>query len=438
MANTGLNLWKHAIEIIPGGNGLLSKRPDRYVPDLWPTYYSQSSGVEVTDMDGNTYIDMAQMGIGTAILGYSHPELTEAVCSATKSGVNCTLNAPDEVRLAERLLELNPFAGGVKFARTGGEAMAIAIRIARAASGKDKVAFSGYHGWSDWYLATNLGNKEGLADHLLPGLNPKGVPYGLINTSIPFLYNSVSDLERVIDENSDIGIICIEGARYDFPQDDFLEAINQIARKKDIIVISDEITSGWRMTDGGVFKLNALEPDIVVYAKALGGGFAISAVVGKKGIMSFAQDTFISSTMWTEKIGFVAGLKTIDILTRDRVWEHLIHIGKRIGAGWEAIARKYDLKMSTTNFKPLITFKLDYGEMNNALLTYYIQEMLKSGYLAASSVYVSLAHTEDIVDKYLDVADGVFSRMANAIAEDNLDSLLKTSLRTDSFVRITK
>ena len=240
----GYLMWQRAVKSMPGGNGLLSKRPDRYAPDIWPSYFSSCSGVNVVDLDGNNYIDMAQMGIGSAILGYAHPELTKAVSDVIKDGVNCTLNAPEEVLLAEKLLELNPFAGGVRFARSGGEAMAMAVRIARAKTGKDKVIFSGYHGWSDWYLATNLSNKNGLNEHLIPGLDARGVPAGLANTAIPFTYNSVEDFEKKIKENPDAGVICMEGARYDFPSQEFLETVSRIAKKNNMIIISDEITSG--------------------------------------------------------------------------------------------------------------------------------------------------------------------------------------------------
>ena len=281
-ANMSDEMWQRALQIIPGGNGLLSKRPERYAPDIWPTYFTTANGVSITAINGTTYTDMAQMGIGSAILGYAPEELTQAICDAARKSVNCTLNCPEEFELAEKLIELNPFAGGVKFARTGGEAMSIAIRIARAASGKTKIAFSGYHGWSDWYLAANIGNSEGLSQHLIPGLNTHGVPSSLCNTAIPFAYNSVEDFQRVIDEHSDLGVICIEGARYDFPSQEFLTAITNYARNKNIIVVSDEITSGWRLTDGGVYKLNNFNPDIVVYGKAMGGGYAISAVVGTR------------------------------------------------------------------------------------------------------------------------------------------------------------
>lgn len=437
-ASSGLRLWQRATAAIPGGNGLLSKRPDRYAPDIWPSYYASAQGVEVIDLDGNRYVDMAQMGLGSAILGYAHPELTDAVCSAASRGVNCTLNAPEEVYLAELLLELNPFAGGVRFARTGGEAMAIAVRIARSHSGRAKVAFSGYHGWCDWYLAANLGSEDGLADHLLPGLESKGVPPGLRGTAVPFLYNDVEDFERVMAAHPDVGVICVEGARYDFPTREFLEAIAMRARERGIVIVSDEITSGWRLTDGGVYKLNGFAPDIVVYAKAMGGGFAIAAVLGTADVMESAQDSFISSTMWTESVGFVAALKTIEILRRGRGWEHLQRIGEKIGKGWEALGEKHAVRLKTTDFKPLVTMKLDYGDDNLRVTTLFTQEMLDRGYLAAGSVYVSLAHTDGVVDDYLAAADGAFAAVAEALDGGTLDSALRTRPRSDAFQRLTR
>lgn len=434
--NTGLKLWQKAIKTIPGGNGLLSKRPDRYAPDIWPTYFSKAKGCEIWDLDGNKYIDMAQMGIGTAMLGYSHREVNLAVKEAVENCVNATLNAPEEVFLAEKLLELNPFAGGVKFARTGGEAMAIAVRIARAYSGKDKIAFSGYHGWSDWYLATNLECNSNLSDHLLPGLRPKGVSQALHGSVIPFAYNNVEALEKLA-EKSDFGVIVIEGARYDFPTPEFISAVQRVAGEKNAVLVVDEITSGWRMTDGGVYKLNGLSPDIVVYGKGMGNGFAISAVIGKKDVMEQAQETFISSTFWTERVGFVAALKTIEILIRERVWNHLINIGTKIGNGWESLAQEHGLKLKTTDFKPLITMKFDYGNQNSAIATLFTQEMLKRGYLAASSIYVSYAHNEEIVEKYLKNVDEVFGVIADAIANNSISEKLETSIRDEGFKRLT-
>lgn len=434
----GQNLWNRAVKVIPGGNGLLSKRPDRYLPSVWPTYFSSCKGVEVKDLDGNKFIDMAQMAVGSAILGYANKELVKAVNKASKKGINCTLNSPEEVYLAEKLLELNPFAGGVKFAKTGAEAMSIAIRIARAYCKKDKVAFSGYHGWSDWYLATNLDKGDNLNNHLLPGLSTYGVPRGLKNTVVPFIYNDTDDFKKVLETNPDIGIICIEGARFEYPSNNFLKAIMEVAKKKKIILISDEITSGWRITDGGVYKVNGFKPDLVVYGKGLGGGYAISAVLGKENIMQEANNTFISSTMFTERTGFAAALKTIEILCENEVWKHLSYIGNMIGDEWLRLAKKYDLDFSVNEFKPLITLKPHYGDKNNLINTIFIQEMLKKGYLAANSIYVSYAHNEAIVEKYIKKVDEVFSLISRAINKKCLDKLLDTKERSDSFGRLTK
>jgi len=436
MKSKGQQLWKRAVKAIPGGNGLLSKRRERYAPDIWPTYFSKAKGVEIWDLDGNKFVDMAQMGIGAAILGYCNEEVDLAVKRVIDGGVSTTLNAQEEVLLAEKLLELNPFAKGVKFARTGGEAMAVAVRIARAFTGKDKVAFSGYHGWSDWYLAANLSGDNNLSEHLLPGLSPLGVPQGLKETAIPFKYNDPDDFNRTIKNNPDIGTIVIEGARYDFPTQEFLDTIQKTAKEKDIVIILDEITSGWRITDGGVYKTNGFRPDLVVYGKGMGNGYAISAIVGKKTVMDMAQETFISSTFWTERVGFAAALKTIEVIKREKVWEHLIHIGTLIGDGWLKLAEKHDLNLYVTDFKPLITMKLGYGELNSAIVTLFTQEMLKRGYLAAASVYVSYSHNEKIVEKYLNNMDEVFKIMSDAINSGKVLEKLETRVKEEGFKRL--
>ena len=172
----GQELYKKAKKLIPGGTMLLSKRPEMFLPENWPSYFSKAKGCEVWDLDNNKFIDMTIMGIGTNILGYGNDEVDKAVQKVISNGNMSTLNCPEEVQLAEKLIEINPWADMVRFARSGGEANAIAIRIARAASGKDGVAVCGYHGWHDWYLSANHNRENELADHLLPGLNPIGVP----------------------------------------------------------------------------------------------------------------------------------------------------------------------------------------------------------------------------------------------------------------------
>tara|TARA_R110001583_G_scaffold16272_12_gene66712 strand:- start:18405 stop:19736 length:1332 start_codon:yes stop_codon:yes gene_type:complete len=434
--NKSLELWNRAIEIIPGGNGLLSKRPDRYAPDIWPAYFQKAKGVYIWDIEGNRYVDMAQMGLGTAILGYSDDNVNKAVCDAIERGINTTLNCPEEVALAEKILQFDSCFEGVKFARTGGEAMSIAIRIARAFSGKDKIAFSGYHGWSDWYLATNLESKENLKDHLLPGLSPLGVPAGLKGTSIPFKYN---DVEDVIAQTKDheLAAIVIEGARYEFATEGFLKEVRRIANEKNAILIFDEITSGFRMCMGGVYHLYDIQPDMAVYGKALGNGFAISAIAGKKDVMDSAQDTFISSTFWTERVGFAAALETINQLEKRDVFSKLSSRGRAIASEWQKLFKKHNLDFAITEFLPLVTFKPMYKENNNKILTLFSQEMLEKGYLASSSIYLSDCHTEGIIEDYMKALDSTLETVASAIESKSIDKYLKTRIREDGFKRLT-
>lgn len=249
----GQKLWGRAKRVIPGGNMLLSKRAEMFLPELWPAYFKKSKGCTVWDLDGRAYTDMTIMGVGTNILGYGNEEVDDVVIQAVKDGNMSTLNAPEEVYLAEKLIQIHPWADMVRFARTGGEANAVAIRIARAATAKDKVAVCGYHGWHDWYLSANLGSDDELSGHLLPGLQPKGVPRNLGGTVYPFNYNDFSGLEELINRH-DIGIIKMEVVRNVAPDDDFLHKVRELASKRNIVLIFDECTSGFRETLGGFIK----------------------------------------------------------------------------------------------------------------------------------------------------------------------------------------
>jgi glutamate-1-semialdehyde aminotransferase len=433
---TGAKLWKQAKQIIPGGNSILSKRPERYGKDIWPTYFEKSKDIYVWDLDGKKFIDMAQMGIGSSILGYNNKEVNEQVNIAINKGINTTLNCKEEVFLAQKLLKLNNFADSVKFARSGGEAMNVAIRIARAFSKKKKIAFSGYHGWFDWYLASNLKNKNNLNEHLLEGLLTNGVPNELKNTIFPFKYDDEKDLEKVINTNKEIGIIVVESARYNYPEKNFVKKINQLVKKRNLVLICDEITTGFRISNSGAYKKIGFKPDIVVYGKGLGNGFAISAVLGKKRIMSCAQDTFISSSNWSERVGFVAALKTLEIIERDKIWKKINTLGKIVAVNWRKIFLKYNLKIEVCNFYPLISMKLKYGKLNNYIITLFTQEMLKRGYLASTSIYLSSKHNNYVIKNYLKSCDIVFSYISKILKEKKIKNSLLTSVRTDAFQRL--
>jgi glutamate-1-semialdehyde 2,1-aminomutase len=431
---TGQKLWKRAKTVIPGGNMLLSKRAEMFLPDQWPAYFSKAKGCRVWDLDGNEYIDMCIMGIGTNTLGYGHPEVDDAVRKVIDAGNMSTFNCPEEVYLAERLIELHPWADMARFARSGGEANAIAIRIARAASGRDKVAICGYHGWHDWYLSANLGDDKSLDGHLLPGLEPNGVPRNLRGTVLPFPYNDFAALEALVNAH-DIGVIKMEVVRNFGPENNFLQKVRDLATKRGIVLIFDECTSGFRETFGGIHKKYGVEPDMAMFGKAMGNGYAITATIGRREVMEAAQTTFISSTFWTERIGPAAALKTLDVMERVKSWETVSATGRSITERWQKFAAKHGLKIKTSGIPALTSFAFE----SPAALSYktlITQEMLAKGYLATTSVYVCTEHTPAIVDGYFAALDPLFALIKECEEGRPVADLLKGPVCHAGFKRL--
>ncbi|OGZ22929.1 MAG: aminotransferase class III [Candidatus Nealsonbacteria bacterium RIFCSPLOWO2_01_FULL_41_9] len=432
----GVQLWNRAKKIIPGGTQLLSKRSEMFLPEHWPSYFKKAKGVRVFDLDGNKLIDMAYMGIGACVLGYADPDVNKAVKKVIDEGSMCTLNSPEEVELAELLLKLHPWAQKVRYARTAGEALAIAVRIARAYTGKDKVAFCGYHGWHDWYLAANLADKKNLDGQLLPGLEPAGVPRCLKGTAIPFHYNKTEELEKIVRKN-DIGVIVMEPRREHPPEKGFLEKVRKIANKIGAVLIFDEVTSGFRMNVGGIHMLYKVYPDIAVFGKAMSNGYPMAAVIGRDKVMDGAQKSFISSTYWTERIGPASTIAVIKKMQKYNVPSHLIKIGNSIGEGWKELAKKHNLKIEVFNIPSLISFKFNYGQDSQALHTLLNQEMLKRGFLTTKSVYVCWSHKKEHVKQYLKNLDEVFGLIKKAIKNKKIYDLLEGPVAHAGFKRLT-
>lgn len=431
---TGQKLWQRAKQVIPGGNMLLSKRAEMFLPEQWPAYFSKAKGCTVWDMDGKAYTDMSIMGIGTNILGYGHPEVDAAVQQTVAAGNMSTFNCPEEVYLAEKLVELHPWADMARLARSGGEANAVAIRIARAASGKDKVAVCGYHGWHDWYLSANLGDDESLSGHLLPGLEPNGVPQNLRGTVFPFNYNNYAELVALVDAH-DIGVIKMEVVRNQGPEDNFLQKVRQLATDRGIVLIFDECTSGFRQTLGGLHKLYGVEPDMAMFGKALGNGYAITATIGRRDVMEAAQSTFISSTFWTERIGPSAALKTLEVMERVQSWDTITHTGLEIRNGWQCLADKHGLDIEHWGLPALtgFTFRSPHALAYKTLIT---QEMLSKGYLAGNSVYVCTEHTPEVLLGFFDALDPVFGLIKECENGRDVMSLLKGPVCHGGFRRL--
>ena len=430
----GQKLWRRAKRVIPGGNMLLSKRAEMFLPDQWPAYFSKAKGCRVWDLDDRELIDMSIMGIGTNLLGYGHPEVDEAVAATVTAGNMSTLNCPEEVWLAERLVALHPWADMARFARSGGEANAIAIRIARAATGRDKVAICGYHGWHDWYLATNLQNDSGLEEHLLPGLEPNGVPKGLAGSVQPFSFNRLDQLEMIAAEHQ-LAAVKMEVQRSMPPDPGFLEGVRTLCTRRGIVLIFDECTSGFRQTFGGLHLKYGVEPDMAMFGKAMGNGYAITATIGRRSVMEAAQSTFISSTFWTERIGPTAALKTLEVMEREHSWETVTAIGLELRARWQDLADRYRLPISHNGLPALSGFTFQ-SSKSLEYKTLIAQEMLKKGYLASTSCYVSVCHTPDVIDPYLGALDDVFAVISECEAGRPVDELLEGPVCHGGFKRL--
>jgi glutamate-1-semialdehyde aminotransferase len=430
----GQELYQRAKRMIPGGTQLLSKRPEMFAPGVWPAYYSKAKGCRVWDLDGSAYIDMSIMGVGAVILGYADDDVDQAVIASIRNGVSSTLNCPEEVELAELLIEIHPWAQMVRFCRSGGEAMSMAVRIARASTKRDLVFFSGYHGWTDWYLCANLGDTDALDGHLMPGLQPKGVPRGLRGTAIPFAVNDIRSLKGLIQGRANaIAAIVIEPARgEDAPQDYLLELRNLVS-EIGAVLIFDEITSGFRMHAGGIHLRYGVNPDIAVFAKSMANGYAMAAVLGVESVMQAAQTTFISSTNWTERIGPTASLATIRKYIRHDAANHLIVTGNLVKRVWAEKAAKHHLEIKISGLPSLANFAFIHPEAQR-LQTYFTIAMLTKGFLGFRQFKPSLAHTTEDVQRYATAVDETFSEMARKDPE----SLITTPAAHTGFSRLTK
>ena len=385
----GQKLYSKAKQIVAGGNMLLSKRPEMFLPEQWPSYFSKSKGCEVWDLDGNKYIDTLMMP-GTNSLGYNYEEIDEAVKDTINSGNMSTLNAPEEVELTERLVELHPWADMARFARSGGEANSVAIRLARAASGKDSVH--------------------------------------------PFEYNNFDKLEELV-KTKNIGVIKMEVYRNKEPENNFLHRVRKLANQHNIVLVFDECTSGFRKNYGGLHKLYDVEPDVAMFGKALGNGYAVTAVLGKREVMQAAEKSFISSTFWTERIGSSAALATLKAMDKEKSWKKITSTGESVNQEWLKLSQEFELPITISGLAALTTFTF---KSDNALAykTLITQEMLKKGYLAATAVYVCTAHTPDIIKTYLENLKPIFKTIKECEEGRDIMKLLEGPIAHNGFKRL--
>ncbi len=435
--NRGYALYQEALERIPGGTQLISRRPQLYSPGLTPPYVSRGKGARFWDLDGNAYLDL-MMCVGASILGYADDAVDAAVVAQIRNGTAFSVSSPLEVELARELAAVIPCAEMVRYCKGGGEANAIAVRIARGVTGRDKVLFCGYHGWHDWYLAANLESDEALDTHLLPGIRPQGVPQSLAGTALPFRYNDLASLEAQLERHrGQIACIIMEPARgASLPAPGFLEGVRQLATAHGAVLIFDEVVTGFRLAPGGAQERFGVVPDMATYAKAISNGYAMGAVVGRREVMQAAAEMFISSTYWSDAVGLAASLATIRELRRRNVPARIGAFGQAFQDLFNGLAEEHGVPLYATGLPQLIG--IGYKDLDPALRRplkdYYVQELTRRGIFGSLSVNPCAAHGDAELAEIEQALREIFPLLRTALREGDWESRL-VARSVDAFRR---
>ena len=396
------DLWNKAIRLIPDGNSFLSKHPRSFNDDNWPIYYSSTSKQYIYSYDQIKYLDMSMMSVGTNLLGYNNKNIDKKINSVVKKGNMSSLNCVEEVHLAEKLIDMHKWSDMAKFARTGAEANCIGLRAARLATGKEKIVICGYHGWHDWYLAANINNKKNLNNHLFKDLQIEGVPKNLKNFIYSFEYNNLKKLENIVKLDNNIAAIIMEVKRDINPKNDFLKKVRHLCDRKNIVLIFDECTSAFRENFGGLHLKYKIQPDLAMFGKALGNGYPITSIIGKKSIMETLSDSFVSSTFWSDRIGPTAGLASLKEMENQKSWEILLNLGYYFRKKIKNFDQKDLIEINKEGIIPNISLKLNPLKTNKKNL---ISFFLKNNIITSDRIYLSTAHTKININKYFEVLE---------------------------------
>ncbi len=404
-------------DTIAHSSGLLSKRADQFSPGLWPKNYIKAKGQVIWAEGNQLLLDYSIGGIGATTLGYANDFVDDRVIEAIKNASATSLNSGLEVRATNQLIDTIPWVESARYTRSGGEATTLAIRLARAKTNKVKVLFSGYHGWHDWYLAAAFNNK--LGNHLLDDLPISGVPRELADTSFPFDYGDIEGFSKHIEKNKgELAAVILEPMRYTTPDIKFLTHVRKTCTDNNIIMIFDEISSGFRFNNNAAHLDIDIIPDIVVFSKALGNGYPIACIAGNKNVMHAAKDSFISSTTHTESIGFAAMSAVLDYYKKNDVSSLLAEKGSSIRDILLSVAatHKLDIKISGLNQLWSWSFNVD-ADLNRKLQTVITEQMLMNSILFSNRFYATLGIDPDFYEIFERVLSLAFTKVSKIMKD---------------------
>jgi glutamate-1-semialdehyde-2,1-aminomutase len=413
--SNSLKLKRKISELIPGCSQTFSKGSTQFVQGVAPVFLEKGKGSHVWDVDGNEYIDYA-MALGPIILGHNYPAVTEAVKEILKKGTTFTLPHRLEGELAEILCEIIPCAEMVRFGKNGSDATSGAVRVARAYTGRDKIACCGYHGWQDWYIATTTRNK--------------GIPEEVKKLTLTFEYNKIETLEKIFEENKDqIACVIMEPVGVVEPKDNFLQKVKELTHKNGAILIFDEVVTGFRFSLGGAQEYFNVIPDLACFGKAMANGYPISAIVGKKEIMKLFEEVFYSFTFGGEIVSIAAAIATIKELKEKKVTEYIWEQGRKLKDGYNLFVKELGLEKYTQciGYPPrtIITFKDKDGNEDLLLKSLFQQECIKRGILFTGAHNICFSHTNKDIDYTLQVYRTVLEIIKDAIERNKVRELLE-------------
>jgi glutamate-1-semialdehyde aminotransferase len=433
-----IKLYQRAGELIAGKTHLFSRRAELHALGISPVYSARQQDGHFWDVDGHEYIDF-NLGTGAVLLGHAYPSVVRAVQDQAAQGTGLTVNHPLEIETAELLTEIVPCAEMVRFCKGGGEANAVAVRIARAATRRDQVVFCGYHGWHDWYIAANLNSSATLEPHLLPGISPLGIPRALESTIFPFEYNNLASLETVLDAHlGEVACVIMEATRTFLPEPGFLEGVRRLTHDHEIVLIFDEVVTGFRIARGGAQEYFGVTPDMATFAKGISNGFALGAVAGRRGIMEVAQDSFISSVYWAEATGLAAGKATLREYVREDVCGAVRRFGDAFVEGTRSAIEDCGIPamLAGLSYCPSLVFQDADPTRRGQLVTLYMQETAKRGLYGGPGHYFCFRHTEKDLKQALEIVRSAMSILRKAVDDGDIGRFLECPVRQSGFQRL--
>ena len=431
-------LYRRADRLIAGRTHLFGRRAELHAQGISPVYSHRQQGCRLWDVDGNEYLDF-NLGAGSVLLGHAFPSVVRAVQEQAARGTGLTVNHPLEIEAAEQLAEIVPCAEMVRFCKGGGESDMVAIRIARAATGRDKVAFCGYHGWHDWYLSGQSGPGAALEKHLMHGITPLGVPKSLVDTTLAFEYNNLDSLRKLLEENrGEVACVIMEAARTYTPEPGYLEGVRRLTRDHGVVLIFDEVVTGFRTALGGAQEYFGVVPDMATFAKCISNGFALGAVVGKREIMQVALDSFISSVYWAEATGLAACKATLQEYRTRKVSRIIQEIGQSFMKGLSGIFQDLGLPFQVIGLPsfPAMVFEGVPGEQNAAATTLYLQETAKRGLIGGPGFMFCIQHSQADLNQALERIGDALTVVGKALEEGDPVKYLECPVKQSGFRRL--